>query len=328
MWGEWWDWEEMWIQVHQAECSLFCWVFGRWVTHQRSRGRKRRHFWWKGKRWWHLWEKIRAVTMANRNKSSCKLAWDSRRSVPKNASHSFQSYWTRQVNGDKVVSAHGQVPNQEGGERKGRSAQAAKWNKRGPFSQFDLMGKFPFCTSSSEAHNSRAVVSLNQRCGLMWDALWSAADQAKHEQGVIFEQLMSLPEQIAWKQPQWLALILKPSLAQINSLELEGRRKLQIFTHLFIFRQKIKQLGAIMICPWRSSCKHVSTCKTSLHRLNWKWIWGCGCFPAEYTYLMKESYDQGEFFFFFQGEDTENHHFDENRRLYFHSKTPVEFVFL
>lgn len=34
------------------------------------------------------------------------------------------------------------------------------------------------------------------------------------------------------------------------------------------------------------------------------------------------------FFFFFQGEFTENHHFYENKRLYFHSKIPVEFVFL
>lgn len=105
----------------------------------------------------------------------------------------------------------------------------------------------------------------------MWDALWSMADHAKYEQGVIFEQLMSLPEQIALKQPQWLALILKPSLVQINSLQLEGRRKLLIFTHLFIFRQKIKQLGTVMICPWRGSCKHLSTCKTCLHRLNLKW---------------------------------------------------------
>lgn len=170
-----------------------------------------------------------------------------------------------------MIPAHWQVPNQPGNERKGRLVQAAKWKKRGPFSQFNLMGKFPFCTRSRKAQNSRAVVSLNQCCGWMWGALWSTADQAKYERGVIFQQLMSLPEEIAWKQPQRLALILKPSFAQINSLELGGRRKLQIFTHLFIFRQKIKQLGAVMICPWRGSCKHVSACKTSLHRLNWKW---------------------------------------------------------
>lgn len=107
-------------------------------------------------------------------------------------------------------------PKSAGNERNGRSAQAAKWEKRGPFSQLNLVGKFPFCTRSSKAQNSQAVVSLNQCCGLMWDALWSTADQAKYERGVIFEQLMSLPEQIAWKQPRWLALILKPSLAQIT----------------------------------------------------------------------------------------------------------------
>lgn len=215
-------------------------------------------------------------------------------------------------------------PKSAGNERNGRLAQAAKWKKRGPFSQFSLLGKFPFCTRSSKAQNSWAVVSLNQCWGLTWDALWSMADQTKYEQGVIFEQLMSLPEQIAWKQPQWLALILKPSLVQINSLQLEGRRKLLIYTHLFIFRQKIKQLGTVMICPWCGSCKHLSTCKTCLHRLNLKWTWDCGNFPTEYTYSMKESYGQADCCF--HREFTENDHFDENKRLYFHSKIPVDFV--
>lgn len=84
----------------------------------------------------------------------------------------------------------------------------AKWENKGPFSQIDLVGKFSFCTRSSMAWYSWTVVSLNQCCSLEWDAPWSPAGQAKYEQGVIFEQLMSLPEQIAWKQTQWLALIL------------------------------------------------------------------------------------------------------------------------
>lgn len=34
MWGECWDWEEMWIQVHQGECSpLFAeYLVGEWPT--------------------------------------------------------------------------------------------------------------------------------------------------------------------------------------------------------------------------------------------------------------------------------------------------------
>lgn len=114
---------------------------------------------------------------------------------------------------------------------------------------------------------------------------------------------MSRPEQRAWKQTQRLALILKPSPAQINSLQREGQRKLLIFTHLFIFRQKIKQLGTVMICPWHGSCKHVSTCRSSLCRHNWKWTCDRGSFPAEYTYSAKESYGQTFFFFtfFFEG---------------------------
>lgn len=236
--------------------------------------------------------------MANRSKSSCKLAWNPRTPVLKKANHSFQFYWASQVNGEKVISAHRRVPNQQ------RMKEMEGWPKQ-PSGRKDAL--LVSSASWENSHfapeaarhslNSWAVVSLNQCFGLMWDALWSTADQAKYERGVIFEQLMSLPEQIAWKQPQWLALILKPSLAQINSLQLEGWRKLLIFTHLFIFRQKIKQLGTVMICPWCSSCKHVSTCKTSLHRLNWKRTWDCGNFPTEYIYSMKESYGQANCFF-------------------------------
>lgn len=139
---------------------------------------------------------------------------------------------------------------------------------------------------------------------------------------------MSRPEQRAWKQTQRLALILKPSPAQINSLQREGQRKLLIFTHLFIFRQKIKQLGTVMICPWHGSCKHVSTCRSSLCRHNWKWTCDRGSFPAEYTYSAKESYGQTFFFYFlFWGEVTENHHFAEKKRFYLLSKTPPELLF-
>lgn len=63
-----------------------------------------------------------------------------------------------------------------------------------------------------------------------------------------------------------------------------------MFTHLFIFRRKIKQLGTAMLCPWRGSCKLESACKASLPRLNWKWTWDCGHFPAECTPSRKESW--------------------------------------
>lgn len=232
--------------------------------------------------------------------------------------HNFQFYWASQVSGEKVLSAHLQVPNQQGMKDMESWPKRPKGRKR-PLQSVQPHGKTPILPQKQQAGNSWAVVSLKQ-FGLVWDALWSTADQAKYEQGVISEQLMSLPEQIAWKEPQWLALILKPSLAQINPLQREGQRKLLIFTHLFIFRRKIKQLGTAMLCPWWGSCKLVSACKDSLHRLNWKW--DCGHFPAECTPSRKESWVWKGNRPFFSGWSYREPLF------WWKQKIPVEFVFL
>lgn len=111
------------------------------------------------------------------------------------------------------------------------------------------MGKHPFCPRSS----SREQLSCCFFKSVCFGVGWSTADEAKYEQSFIW----TAPEQIGCKEPQWLALILKPSLTQINPLQPEGQRKLLISTHLFICRQKIKQLGAAMRCPWQGSCKHM-----------------------------------------------------------------------
>lgn len=220
--------------------------------------------------------------MFNKSKNSCKLQISL-----EEITHNFQFYWASQVSGGKVFSAHLQSPDHQG--MKDRESWPKQPNgAKMPLQSVQPHGKTPILPQKQQAGNSWVVVSFNQ-FGVVWDALWSTADQAKHAQGVISEQLMSLPEQIAWKEPQWLALILKPSLAQINPLQPGGQRKLLIFTHLFIFRQKIKQLGAAMQCLWPGSCKHVRACKAPLHSLHWKWTWGCGHFPAECASSMKES---------------------------------------
>lgn len=206
--------------------------------------------------------------------------------------HNFQFYWACQVSVEKVFSTHLQkseiYPNHQ--EMKDMEGWPKQPNgRKRPLQWVQPHGKTPILPQQQAAGNSWVVVSLNQ-FGLVWDALWSTADQAKHERGVISEQLMSLPEQIACREPQWLARILKPCLAQINPLQPGGQRKLLIFTHLFIFRQKIKQLGTAMLCPWRGSCKHVRACKAPLHRPRWKWTWDCGHFPAECASSMKQNY--------------------------------------
>lgn len=213
--------------------------------------------------------------MASKSENSPKLAQEI---SLEETTHNFQFYWTSQVSGEKVPSAHLQVPNHQGIKDMEGWPKQPNGRKR-PLQSVQPHGKTPILPQQQQAGSSWAVVSLNQ-FGLVWDALWSTADEAESEQGVISEQLMSLPEQIAWREPQWLALIPKPSLTQINPLQPEGQRKLLIFTHLFIFRQKIKRLGTAMLCPWRGSCKHERACKASLHRLSWKWTWDCGHLPA------------------------------------------------
>lgn len=169
------------------------------------------------------------------------------------------------------------------------------------------MGKHPFYPSSS----SREQLSCCFFKSVCFGVGWSTADEAKNEQSVIW----TAPEQIAWKEPQWLALILKPSLTQINPLQPEGQRKLLISTHLFIFRQKIKQLGTAMLCPWQGSCKHVRACKASLHRLNWKWTWDCDIFQQSVLPQWRKAVFRKGTDWFLGYEVTKNHHFDENERF-------------
>lgn len=159
--------------------------------------------------------------------------------------HNYQFYWACQLSVQKGIfyspAEIRNLPKSAGNERHGRLAQTAKWKKK----------TLAVSSASWESsHFSPEAAGREQLSCFLSQSVWfgvgCSLEQPKHEQGVISEQLMSLPEQIAWREPQWLALILKPSLAQINPLQPGGQRKLLIFTHLFIFRQKIKQLGTAM----------------------------------------------------------------------------------